>query len=48
MMGDFTIANGNVGKAGCKNVNMSDSHQNLGLDIHEMAVSDREDPKTSR
>ena len=35
-------------KSGCKNVKMSDSHQNPGLDIHEMGgVRMGKDPKTS-
>lgn len=35
-------------KAGCKNINMFDSHQNPGLDIHEMGGARMgKDPKTS-
>jgi choline dehydrogenase-like flavoprotein len=35
-------------KAGCKNIQMMDSHQNPGLDIHEMGgVRMGKDPKTS-
>ena len=49
MMKDFhNQATEMLEKAGCKNVNMSDSHQNPGLDIHEMGgVRMGKDPITS-
>jgi choline dehydrogenase-like flavoprotein len=49
MMKDFhNQASEMLEKAGCKNVRMSDSHQNPGLDIHEMGgVRMGKEPKTS-
>lgn len=49
LMKDFqTQAGEMLEKAGCKNVNMFDSHQNPGLDIHEMGGARMgKDPKTS-
>jgi choline dehydrogenase-like flavoprotein len=49
MMKDFHVqASEMLEKAGCKNINMFDSKQNPGLDIHEMGgVRMGKDPKTS-
>jgi choline dehydrogenase-like flavoprotein len=49
VMKDFqTQAAEMMEKAGCKNINMFDSHQNPGLDIHEMGGARMgKDPKTS-
>lgn len=49
MMKDFQAqASEMLQKAGCKEINMVDSHQNPGLDIHEMGgVRMGNDPKTS-
>lgn len=49
VMADFQIqAAEMLEKAGCKNINMFDSNQNPGLDIHEMGGARMgKDPKTS-
>jgi choline dehydrogenase-like flavoprotein len=49
LMRDFQVqAAEMLEKAGCKNINMIDSHQNPGLDIHEMGGARMgKDPKTS-
>ncbi len=49
MMKDFHVqASEMLEKAGCKNINMFDSKQNPGLDIHEMGgVRMGKNPKTS-
>ncbi len=49
VMKDFQVqAAEMLEKAGCKNINMFDSHQNPGLDIHEMGGARMgKDPKTS-
>lgn len=49
LMADFQIqAAEMLEKAGCKNINMFDSNQNPGLDIHEMGGARMgKDPKTS-
>jgi choline dehydrogenase-like flavoprotein len=49
MMKDFhQQASEMLEKAGCKNISMDDSHQNPGLDIHEMGgIRMGKDPKTS-